>query len=147
MKLLSSKTWRQLKPSEAWVAGQRWYCDCQTKYKAKNGCVVEIKQGDQYFYMKADCPDHEFLDIRAMRHEEQYGGHLSPAELYASLPVCQPAATSFVTHLPNGRARFEHRGLQHVAAFRLGHDFPVRECSWRDEAGAHAVSGPCLSVA
>ena len=56
--------------------------------------------------MKADCPDPEFLDVRALAHEKKYG-HLTPAELYAILPVCQPAATSFVTHLEDGRVRFQ----------------------------------------
>ena len=106
MKLLSSKTWRQLHPSEAWCPGQRWYCDCGTKYKAGNGCVVEIRQGEKYFYMRASCPDREILDIRAMAHETKFG-KLTPAELYARLPVCQPAATSFVTHMEDGRARFK----------------------------------------
>ena len=106
MKLLSSKTWRQLHLGKAWCPGPRWYCDCKTKFKASNGCVVEIKQGDEYFYMHAECPDPEVLDIRALAHQKKYG-HLTPAELYANLPVCQPAATSFVTHLENGRARFQ----------------------------------------
>ena len=55
--------------------------------------------------MRAPCPDHEILDIRAMTHEKKFG-KLTPAELYARLPVCQPAATSFVTHMEGGLARF-----------------------------------------
>ena len=106
MRMIPSKAWHQLHPEAAWVAGQRWYCSCQSRYKAGNGCIVEIRQGEKYFYMRASCPDHEILDIRAMAHEEKFG-KLTPAELYARLPVCQPAATSFVTHMEDGVARFK----------------------------------------
>jgi hypothetical protein len=60
--------------------------------------------------MRAPCPDAEILDIRAMAHEKKFG-KLTPAELYARLPVCQPAATTFVTHRAGGLARFQSYAL------------------------------------
>jgi hypothetical protein len=110
MTMLSSKKWRQLYPSEAWAPGQRWYCDCGTRFKGGNGVIVEIREGTQYFYMRAPCPDAEILDIRAMAHEKKFG-KLTPAELYAKLPVCQPAVTTLVTHQAGGLARFQSHVL------------------------------------
>jgi hypothetical protein len=37
MTMISSDGWRQLFPTVAWTHGQRWYCDCGTRYKGGNG--------------------------------------------------------------------------------------------------------------
>jgi hypothetical protein len=107
MTLISSKKWRQLYPDQPWASGQRWYCRCYSRYKSTYGVIVEIRKGTSYYYMRADCPDSEILDIRAMAHEKKYG-KLTPAELYAALPICQPAVTTLVTHDESGQwAHFE----------------------------------------
>ena len=107
MTMLSSKRWRQLFPTEAWTAGPRWYCDCGTKYKAGNGVVVEIKQGEQYFYMRAPCPKTEYREFPITQEMMIGRRKLSRAEFYFGLPVCQSADTVFVTHGEGRLPRFE----------------------------------------
>jgi hypothetical protein len=105
MTLICSKDWRQLYPKEPWACGQRWYCRCEARYKTNNGCLIEIRQGGSYFYMRSDCPDHEILDIRAMAHEKKLG-KLTPAQLYEALPSCMPAVTTLVT--PDATGKYAH---------------------------------------
>ena len=91
---ITSKGWSQKFPGEAWVPGQKWGCVvCPANYKAKFGCVVEIKKGKNIYYARAECPTTEMLDARAMLHQKKYAGAMTPAQLYAALPVLNPTTT------------------------------------------------------
>ena len=84
-------------PGQAWHKGQRWYCSPnQHRYYAKFGVVVEIRKGADIYYLRAECPDQEALDARALLHEKKYGSKLTPAELYAKIPIVAPTVTQFV---------------------------------------------------
>jgi hypothetical protein len=102
LRLMPSKTWRRLFPEEAWKPGQRWFCSCQTRYKAKFGCIVEIVDPRAgVFYMKAPCPTEDMNDIQAARFEKKFPQARTPADLYAAVPACHPATTCIVKKLPD----------------------------------------------
>ena len=109
MSMFASKEWLRLHDTEAWTAGQRWYCRCGTKYKAGTGVIVEVMRGPSLYYMRAKCPDAETLDVRAMKHERDFGGHLTAAALYARLPVLRPSTSELVSavDLKTGHFRFK----------------------------------------
>ena len=110
----ASKEWRRLiETEEAWTAGQRWYCPCYTKYKAGFGVIVQVQKGHSTYYMKAECPDWTTLDVRALKHQKEYG-NISAAELYARLPIVRPAVTELVV---------PHRWYANTFQFRSEEEF------------------------
>ena len=77
--MITSKAWEQLFPGEAWHKGQRWYCrdnpwNQEHRYYAKYGVIVEIRRGTTIYYMRAEVPDKQKLDILAMSYEKKFGG-------------------------------------------------------------------------
>ena len=77
--MITSKAWEQLFPGEAWHKGQRWYCrdnpwNQEHRYYAKYGVIVEIRRGGTIYYMRAEVPDKQKLDIPAMSYEKKFGG-------------------------------------------------------------------------
>ena len=71
LRMITSKAWEQLFPEQAWHKGQRWYCrdnpwNQEHRYYAKCGVIVEIRRGSIIYYMRAEVPDQQQLDILAM---------------------------------------------------------------------------------
>ena len=97
---ITSKGWRRKHDGEAWKAGQKYYCiKCEAGYKTKWGVICEIiVDHEQVFYMRAEVPDEDTLDIQAMRAEMKLGGAAckDAKELFDMLPVINPRATSIM---------------------------------------------------
>ena len=105
--MMTSKSWEQRYPGEAWHKGQRWYCSPNKhRYYGKFGVIVEIRKGAEIFYLRAECPDQEVLDARALLHEKQYGKKLTPAELYAKIPIVPPTLTSLVEEVDAAKGEY-----------------------------------------
>ena len=103
-RLLPSKRWGKLKDDvqDEWVTGQRWYCDCKTKYKTKYGQVVVIADAQgKLSYVRAECPPWDMEDVRAM-HTEGTLDASSVQALYEKIRTIQPAVTDVVGSDPNG---------------------------------------------
>jgi hypothetical protein len=99
--MITSKKWTQKFPGEAWHAGQRWYCEENTwnqrhLYKAKWGCIIEIRQGSNIYYTRAEVPDQTKLDILGLKYERQYGSQMTAAQLYDRIPIVNPTETEWV---------------------------------------------------
>ena len=112
MSMFASKEWLRLHDTEAWTPGQRWYCRCGTKYKAGTGVIVEVMRAGALYYMHAKCPDAETLDVRAMKHERDFGGHLTAAALYARLPVLRPSTSELVSAVDLAIGHFRFRSYE-----------------------------------
>jgi len=99
--MITSKKWTQKFPGEAWHAGQRWYCEENTwnqrhLYKAGWGCIIEIRQGSNIYYTRAEVPDQTKLDILGLKYEKQYGSQMTAAQLYDRIPIVNPTETEWV---------------------------------------------------
>ena len=100
--MITSKAWEQLFPGEAWHKGQRWYCrdnpwNQEHRYYAKYGVIVEIRRGDTIYYMRAEVPDKQKIDILAMSYEKKFGGNITAAQLYQKIPIVHPSVTALVS--------------------------------------------------
>ena len=90
--MIVSKAWGLLFNSEAWHAGQRYYCEenewnQKHRYFAKYGVIVEIRRGDKIYYCRGDVPDQTKHDILALKYQAKLGKDITPAELYARIPI------------------------------------------------------------
>jgi len=93
---ITSKGWRRKHDGEAWKPGQKYYClKCEAGFKTKWGVICEVIIGEQVYYMRAEVPDEDTLDIQALRAEHKMGGAdcKTPKELFDMLPVINPRAT------------------------------------------------------
>ena len=118
--MITSKAWEQLFPGEAWHAGQRWYCrdtpwNQEHRYYAKYGVIVEIRRGNTIYYMRAEVPDKQKLDILAMSYEKKYGKDITPAELYAKIPIVRPSVTELVTPYKAEKGIYKFRSVADLA--------------------------------
>jgi hypothetical protein len=103
MKMHSSEGLRQLNQSRALTHGQSCYCECGVGFKASSGVIVEIRENEKYWYMRALCPDADILDMLAMAHETNLG-EVNFDQLHARPRMYSKC---LVTHQAGGLARFE----------------------------------------
>ena len=62
--------------------------------------------------MHAKCPDSETLDVRAMKHERDFGGQLTAVALYARLPVLRPSTSELVSAVDLAIGHFRFRSYE-----------------------------------
>ena len=88
-----SKRWLRMCEAEgdAWVAGQRWYCNCcAARYQPKFGMLTEVVASDgSVYWMLAEYPT-DWHDVKWMAVEERHAGAASPAQLFAMLEQVRP---------------------------------------------------------
>jgi hypothetical protein len=107
LRMHASKKWRQAKPDSPWTTGQRWYCSCNSKYRARNGVICEVRHPSiGIFYLRAPCPDEDVLDVMAMRLERDAPQLSTPEEVYRSLPIINPTPTCLVEACGDGEFKF-----------------------------------------
>ena len=99
--MITSKAWEQLFPGEAWHKGQRWYCrdnpwNQEHRYYAKYGVIVEIRRGTTIYYMRAEVPDKEKLDILAMSYEKKYGKDITRRSSTQRYQLSTPPSPSWL---------------------------------------------------
>ena len=97
---------------------------------------MEIWRGDTIYYCRGDVPDQTKHDILALKYQAELGKDISPAELYAWIPIVKPTKTELVS-LVN-----EENGMYKLKSFDDFNSLP--EWSWDqiyNFAGALA-SGP-----
>jgi hypothetical protein len=99
--LMTSKGWRRKFPdATGWVKGQRYYCvQCGACYKHSWGCIVQVQlTGDpRIYYMRAEVPDDDTLDLMTMRAEKRFfKPGMTSQELWNALPEVVPAVNTFV---------------------------------------------------
>jgi hypothetical protein len=101
MRMLPSKEWQRKFDTEAWHKGQKWRCTCGTNYRASWGTVVEIidPRQETVYYWRGSCPDWDTLDVKALHFQKTIQAS-TPKELYDAIPMCRPALTIMVRHLP-----------------------------------------------
>jgi hypothetical protein len=58
--------------------------------------IVEIRRGGTIYYLRAEVPDKQKLDILAMSYEKKFGKDISAAELYQKIPIVHPSITELV---------------------------------------------------
>ena len=98
-RLIPSKTWDKMKDDteEEWVTGQRWYCKCGAKYKAKNGQVVVFEQSDgSLAYVRSECPPWDLEDVRAMKTEATLDPS-SVRDLYDKIRSVEPVTNDIIS--------------------------------------------------
>ena len=82
-------------PGTAWHAGQKYKCQvCGAKYVQTWGTIIETFHRGMVYYMRAEIPDGDTLDINAMAMQRKYSSAKTPQELYDAIPVLNPMATS-----------------------------------------------------
>jgi hypothetical protein len=100
LRVTPSKDWKR-KHDDPLATKQAWYCQCQSRYKASWGQLVQIarinRQTDQleYSYVKADVPSWDVEDVRAQYLEETMTVS-SAADLYKQIRRVEPTLTSIV---------------------------------------------------
>ena len=109
LSMFASKEWARLHQVEAWTPGQRWYCRCGTRYRGGNGVIVEVMRSGALHYMRAECPNEDVLDVRAMKMEKEFGGSLSPAALFARIPIIRPSTSELVSAIDVATGHFKFR--------------------------------------
>jgi hypothetical protein len=89
MTVLLSKSW-QTKKADPLATKQTWYCECGAAFKAKWGCILEVRKRDGTIIMyKSEVPDWTHQDIRAIVYEQRYKPS-TPEQLYAQVPIRAP---------------------------------------------------------
>ena len=93
---ITSKLWGRRKPLGA--PKNKWFCTyCNSNYKTKFGCLIEVRIVDQLYYLRSRIPDGDALDIKACEIEDAFRGReLDAQELLDSIPVYEPTTTSLV---------------------------------------------------
>ena len=61
------------------------------------------------YYMRAECPNEDVLDVRAMKMEKEFGGSLSPAALFARIPIIRPSTSELVSVIDVASGHFKFR--------------------------------------
>ena len=84
--------------------------------------IVEIRRGDKIYYCRGDVPDQIKHDILALKYQAKLGKDITPAELYARIPIVKPTKTELV-FLVN-----EENGIYKLKSFDDFNSFP--EWSW-----------------
>lgn len=103
-RLLPSLEWAKLKDDtgEEWVTGQRYYCPCNARYKTSWGQVVVVTDSvGEKSYLKADVPEWDVEDVRAMKAEVDH----SPAtvkQLMDKFTAIPPAISDVVKEEKTG---------------------------------------------
>ena len=121
--MIASKMWPRLHQTDAWVKGQRYYCqinawDQAHRHHSKYGVIVEIRRGKQ-IYCRGSVPDEAKHDILALQYQHQHGRDMTPAELYARIPTVMPTTTEIV--LPVN----EEKGVYKLKSVEVYNSFPV----------------------
>jgi hypothetical protein len=96
---------RQFFVSRTLTHGKPSYCDCGAK--VSNQVIVEIRQGEKYWYMRAPYPNIDILDIRGIAIRNPYG-KLTPAHLQMRLPIYSKC---LVTHQAEGLMHFHSHAI------------------------------------
>jgi len=95
--LMESKAWRR-KNADPNATGQKYNCNlCNGRYRTKYGQLVEVlsPEDQEHYWFRADVPDWDHEDVRAMKHEK----HLSPKSaenLFAALESIAPTKGAMV---------------------------------------------------
>ena len=97
--MMPSKVWRTLFGDPlAWH--QRWYClFCTGRYMAGFGCYVELCIDGVLFSFRAEVPNADVLDVRAIKHENQFSFMTDPEELFNNLCSIQPTVLDDMVQL------------------------------------------------
>ena len=108
--VITSKGWRRKHEVDGWVKGQRYYCiTCGAGYNQNWGCLVQLKlpKDPMVYYMRAQIPDDDTLDLMAMRAEKYYFKKgMTNKQLWDALPEMQPEGTSFLRAAEKNVCRF-----------------------------------------
>jgi hypothetical protein len=110
--VITSKGWRRKHEVDGWVKGQRYYCRCNAGYNQKWGCLVQLKlpKDPMVYYMRAQIPDDDTLDLMAMRAEKYYFKKgMTNKQLWDALPEMQPEGTSFLRPVEKNMCSFTDR--------------------------------------
>ena len=98
--VMEASAWDRLHPDPL-QAKQRWYCNvCSAKFRCKFGVLLQVMlppcdahpQGSTQ-WMRAEVPDRDHEDVRAMRLEEEFDP-ASPLELYNKVRASAKPSTT-----------------------------------------------------
>jgi hypothetical protein len=106
---------RQFFKSRALTHGQQLYCDCGAN--PRNEVIVEIRQGEKYWYMRAPCPNVDILDICAIAQRNPFG-KLTPDQLQMRLPIYSKCLVTY-----------QAKGLVHFHSYAIFLTLP--QCAWQ----------------
>lgn len=125
MHMTPSKRWRTLHEDPlAW--SQRWYCTwCNARYCAGFGCYVELCIEGVLFSLRAEVPDENILDVRAIKHEGQFEFMKDPGDLYNNLHSLQPTVVEDMVQEVD-----KEKMLYKLSSWESFHALP--EFSWYD---------------
>ena len=98
--VMESSAWDRMH-ADPLRAGQRWYCNvCSAKYRTKFGVLVQVllppcdtHPSGSVQWMRAEVPDRDHEDVRAMHLEEVYDPS-SPMELYNKVQMSAAPSTT-----------------------------------------------------
>jgi hypothetical protein len=96
--LWTSKSWLT-KFEDPNAPRQRWRCGtCGANYKAGWGVLVQVRLAGSpgIYYMKAEVPDPDALDARALMFEKKNPQLKTAAQIYAAVPTVAPTLTEMV---------------------------------------------------
>ena len=89
--LICSKDWDRFNKNDPMATGQRWYCTCcGARYKTAWGQVVEVMHDGDSLFFRAEIPEHQFEDIRAMSYESTLNP-ATPMDLFTQVPTAKPS--------------------------------------------------------
>ena len=78
--VIPMKTWGgTLRTDDPFAFNSRWYCVCKARYKAQFGMIIEIEVEGKFYYVKAELPPGNLMNLKAMLNPS------SPEELLAML--------------------------------------------------------------
>jgi len=78
--VVGAQAWKPLK-KELEATKQQWYCKmCRTRWKIAFGVLVEIINGPQAFYSKAEVSPFDLQDSKYMKIEEDYRQYATPLD-------------------------------------------------------------------
>ena len=99
--------------------------------------LVEVRQGANVYYMRADCPDAEVLDARAMYFEKKYASARTPAALFATIPSIPPTVTDVIAPVDVDAGRYR------LVSTAWCKELPVFKWGdiWSFASGAASASG------
>ena len=89
--LILSKTWAR-KHNDPMASRQVYYCHQGHKYATKYGQLVQLVIAGRSFFMRAEVPDWDIEDIRAINQEEENGWDASTSaeQIFAVAKVASP---------------------------------------------------------
>jgi hypothetical protein len=110
MTAILSKKWKR-KFEDPAASKNKYKCTvCEANFKTKWGVFVELQLGDKLYVLRAEVPDEDTLDIKAMDLERKHKEIGSAQALFDAIPMVAPTETKFIECLDEEKGQYRLSG-------------------------------------